>query len=170
MPDRVTIVECTNAADDLLQPRLGQLHRAIVPASAGPSAAPRRLQSAEVNTRRLRSRADVIHRERASPAPFIGRRVIGHGAAGSDPRIHIPLAHQVRSRSRSKISRAYEDPVGGAIKEIQQRRARAHGVAGPLIFRLSDRTGVLFIKPFGDENESAYKLGLVELVPWVPQA
>src|SRR5580704_12057785 len=44
------------------------------------------------------------------------------------------------------------------------------GLLAPLIFRLSDMTGVLFIKPFGDENESAYKLGLVELVAWVPQA
>src|SRR5580704_18871985 len=44
------------------------------------------------------------------------------------------------------------------------------GLLAPLIFRLSDMAGVLFIKPFGDEKDSAYKLGLFELVPWVPQA
>src|SRR5271167_2188598 len=38
------------------------------------------------------------------------------------------------------------------------------GLLPPLMFRLSDIAGVLFINPFGDEKDSAYKLGLVELL------
>src|SRR5271170_2852260 len=38
------------------------------------------------------------------------------------------------------------------------------GLPAPLMFRLSDIAGVVFMIPFGALNDSAYKLGLVAVV------
>jgi hypothetical protein len=44
------------------------------------------------------------------------------------------------------------------------------GFVPALMLRLSDTAGVVFITPVVAENDNAYKLGLVALFDWVPQA
>src|ERR1700674_985875 len=66
----------------------------------------------------------------------------------------VPAKFPVPTKSRSVVP----------SKKSSNGEQVPTGLPAPLMCRLSDMAGAPFIKPFGDEKESAYKLGLFELL------